>query len=70
MIPIDIFTIENVIKVVEAVFGLITFFWGLLVLRNLIDLQENYRSIGYPLFMLIMGTLVFVSGLSVFRIFF
>lgn len=64
MIPDTYFTIDMLVKIIKIAFSIVTFLWSLLVLRNLIDLQDNFNSLAYGLFLIIVGFLVFVSGLS------
>ncbi len=67
---INLITIENVFRIVKIIIALFSLIFTLLVLRNLVDLQDNYKSKAYPLFLILIAILVFISGSFLLQFFF
>jgi hypothetical protein len=58
----NIVTIESVFRIIKIVVAIFSLIFTLLVLRNLFDLQDNYKSKAFPIFLILIGTLIFISG--------
>jgi len=56
------FTIENVFRIIKIVVAIFTLIFTLFVLRHLFDLQYNYKSKAFPIFIILIGILIFISG--------
>jgi hypothetical protein len=67
---VNLITIENVFRLVKIIIALFSLIFTLLVLRNLVDLQHNYTSKAYPLFLILIAILIFISGSFLLQFFF
>jgi hypothetical protein len=67
---VNLITIENAFRIIKIIVALFSLIFTLLVLRNLVDLQDNYKSKAYPLFLILIAILVFISGSFLLQFFF
>ena len=63
-------SVPNVMFILKIVIAVLSLIFSLLVLRNLVGLQDNYKSRLYPVFLGILGFLILVSLSFLFQFFY
>jgi hypothetical protein len=63
-------TLENIFWIIKIFIVGFNLIFGILVLRHLIDLQDNYRAKAYLIFLAVVLFLLFNSIVSFFAVIF
>lgn len=61
MIPIDILSLDTIFKTVKVIISIVNVVFLLFVFQHLRDLQDNYHSKIYPIFLVVMGGFLMTS---------
>jgi len=61
MIPSEILNLDFVLKIVKVVISIVNIVFLLFVFQHLRDLQDNYHSKLFPVFLVVMGGFLTLS---------
>jgi len=61
VIPVDILNVEVIFKIIKIIISIVNVIFLLFVFQHLRDLQDNYHSKIYPIFLVVMGGFLMTS---------